>query len=231
MPVDLLVRAVLVVAAAAAVLLGAPVPVTTALALAALAAVGQRLAARRAKGSVDTILVAAGGVLVVLVVLGLLLDRAHVGLHPDSWAVALGVIGLAALAADARGRQPGTRVRPRRGEVLRIAPWAVATVAVVLFAVSLAVRSTTAVAAAPVQLSLARVTGPTAQVVVTADAGTGPLELRTETDGSSLSYPLFRLEAGSSRTTDVVIPLKGHTVITISNPGQSEPLRSVVVDR
>lgn len=231
MPADLLLRAVLVVTAVAGVLLDAPAPVTSALSLSALAAVAQRLATRRGYGSVDALLVGAGGLLAVLVVSGLLLDLAHVALRPDSWAVGLGILGLAALAVDGRGTRTALGARPAGAELLRMAPWGAATAAVLLFAVSLAVRSTSAVDIAPVQVSLARVAGVTAQVVVSADVRTAPLELRSATGGSTLSYPLFRLEPGSSRTTAVLLPRKGRTVITISNPGQSQPLRTLVVDR
>lgn len=230
MPADLILRAVLVVVAVAGVLLDTPVPVRTALSAAAVAAVTQRLATRRGHGSADAALVGAGALLAVLVVTGLLLDLAHVALRPDSWAVALGLFALVALAADRRAGQPAPRTRPARAELLRIAPWVVATAAVLLFAVTLAVRSTSAADGAPVQLSLASLQGTSAQIVVSADTGTGPLELRSDSGGSTLSYPLFRLKPGSSRTTDVIVP-RGRTIITVSNPGQSQPLRSLVVDR
>jgi len=251
---NLIPRAALVVAAVAGVLLDAPVPVTSALSLAAMAAVAQRLATRRGQGGVDALLVAAGALLCVLAVSGLLLDLANVPLRPDTWAVALGIGGLAALAVDAlvrpaSGALPSSRGRPApgdtpasadppafgpgraRAQLIPMALWGVATAAVVLLALSVAVRSSAAVDVAPVQVSLARVTGTTAQVVVSTDTRTGPLEVRSATGGSTLSYPLFRLEPGSSRTTDVLLPQKGRTVITVSNAGQSQPLRTLVVDR
>lgn len=248
MGADRALRAVLVLAAAAAVLLDAPVWATTVLSLAATTAVGQRLASRRGRGLPDAVLVGIGGVLVVLVVTGFSLDVVGVPLRSTGWALALGALGLVALAAPSRGTGPhqtGPRQTepqdagssdargPRRGgELLRVLPWGVASVAMLVLALSLSVRSTDSVAAAPVQLSLGELAPATAEVVVASDVDTGLLELRADPGtGATLSYPLFRLEAGGSRTTQVVLAVSGRTVITISNPGQSRPLRSLVVDR
>lgn len=232
--VDAAVRALLVVVAVAALLLGAPTAVTTVLSAAAVAAVAQRLAAR-GRGAPDTVLVATGSLLATLVVTGLALDLAGVPLERRGWALALGAVGLtllgvAAVARPLRLRKPDAA--GRRREVLRAAPWTVLTLAVVVVAVSAAVQSTRATDSTPLQVGLTRLDGGHVQVTVAAEQATGPLELRTDSGaGATLSYPLFRLAAGGSRVTDVLLPPKGRTVITVSNPGQTRPLRTLVVDR
>ena len=220
---------VLVVAAAVAgVLLPAPVGLRAALTLAALAAVAARLAASRGRGAADGVLVGVGGALVALVLTGLLLDLAGVPLAPRGWAVALGVLGLvcAVIPLPARTAEPvAWRAQ------LRHAPWALACAAVAVVAISASVRSADSVDVAPVALSLAGTGGGHAEVLVASEKATGPLELRADNgSGSSLSYPLFSLPAGGSRTADVLLPSKGRTTITISNPGQSQPLRTLIVE-
>lgn len=242
---DLLARAALVLAAVAAVVLSAPAPVGAALAAAAALAVGDVLVRRRALGLVDAVLVGTGGALVTLVVLGALLGLTGIGLRPAAWAVALGVTALAALAvpplrarrtgpvADPDGAPPPARAGPTtRRAVLRLLPWAVVATAVTVAAVGLSARATQRADVPPVQFSLGRTQGTTVEVVVSADRVTPPLELRTEADdGSSLSYPLIEVRPGAPVRTTVTIPQEGRYVITLSNPAQGEPLRSLTVDR
>ena len=230
---DLLVRAggaVLVVAAAVAVLLSAPVALRTTLVALAAAAVAARLAARRGRGAADAVLVAVGGVLVLLVLTGLGLDLVGVPLARRGWAVALGVLGLLAALAPLPARATTGTARPRPAAVLRQAPWALACAAVVAVALTSSVRSAGSVDVAPVALSVGPARDGHVAVVVSTEQATGLLELRADNgSGTALSYPLFQLGAGGSRTTDVLLPADGRTTITVNNPGQAQPLRTVVV--
>lgn len=221
--------------AVAAVLLRAPTVVATVLCLAAVTAVTARLAGRRGRGPADTVLVGVGGVLVAVVLTGLALDLVGVPLERRGWAVALGVLGLVGAVAPLPARPassgPAEPASPQAGRpLLRQLPWALACMAVAAVAITSSVQSAGSVDVAPVALSLGQVGGGHARVVVESERATGLLELRTDSGaGATLSYPLFRLAAGGSLVTDVLLPAAGRTTITVSNPGQSQPLRSLIV--
>jgi len=236
------VAAVLVVLAAVAVLTDLPVAVRASLSLLAVAATAARLASHRRRGGLDALLVATGGSLVVLALTGMLLGLSPVGLHPATWAVALGLLALGALAASLL-RPPAATPHPRdaaevpaqapgRRDLLRQAPWVLAAAAVTVVALVVAVRSTSAGEDTPVQMSLASLSRTQAVVVVSAEEATGGLELRTDPgDGSAVTYPLLSVPAGGSIATTIVVPTTGRVVVTVSNPGQVRPLRTLVVNR
>ena len=244
--------AVLVVLAAAAVVADLPTGVRAPLSLLAIAATAARLARHRRRGLLDAVLVGVGGSLVVLALTGMVLGLTPAGLHPGTWAVALAVLALAGLAVSAvrppatalleaplRDRfagdvtsDDGTSGGAGRRTLLRTAPWAAAALAVSVVALVVAVRSTDAGEVTPVQMSLASLAGTQAVVVVSAEEATGGLELRTDPgDGSAVTYPLLSVPAGGSVSTTVVVPTTGRIVVTVSNPGQVRPLRTLVVNR
>lgn len=237
MRTDLLWRAVLTVVTVVLILVGAPSAVLAPLVLVTTLAVGERLvrmrgqsAASARSGPIDAVLVGTGGLLVTLVLLGLLLDLIGVGLHPWSWAVSLGVLALVGLALSSRRPAPPS-VRPSRALLLK-APWAVAAVAVAVIAISVSVHATDGADVPPAQMSLGRTNGSSVQVVVSSGSTIGPLELRTTSpNGTTLSYPLFTVRAKGSVTTALTLPAKGRYTITLNNPNQSEPLRSLILDR
>jgi hypothetical protein len=226
-------RAVLVLAAVAAVLVGAPVPVTAALTLTALVAVAERLSRTRAQPALDAVLVAFGGTLIGLILVGLVLGVTGIGLRATSWAIAGGAVALVGLGL-AEGLAPASRRRPSwlRVPAWTDVAWALVVGSVVVLALVVSVRATDRGEVAPVQMSFGAVAATTAQIVVTADRPTGQLELRTQaSDGTSLSYPLFSVEPGRSLTTSVVLPETGRFIITLNNPAQTAPLRSLILDR
>jgi len=239
-PGGAIVAALLVVLAAAGVLADVPTAVRAPLTLLAAVATAARLARHRGRGGLDALLVGTGGTLVVLALTGVLLGLSPVGLHPGTWAVALQVVALVGLAVSLV-RPPRYAVREddddragagRRGALLRLAPWVLAAAAVTVVALVVAVRSTSAGEDTPVQMSLASLTGTQAVVVVSAEEATGGLELRTDPgDGSAVTYPLLSVPAGGSIATTVVVPTTGRVVVTVSNPGQVRPLRTLVVNR
>lgn len=232
--VDLLVRPLLVVGAAAAVLTGAGTALTTVLVALAAVAVVHRLASRRVRGGVDAVLAGVGGLLTALVLVGFALDLSGIGLRPRSWAVGLAVLGLLALAATAR-RPVGVRAanhlgRPRARDL----PWLAASVVVVGAAISLSAQAVDRDDVSPVAMSLGSSPGSAVRVPVTLTTGSdaGPFELRTQgPDGNTISYPLVTLQPGRPVTTTVLLPVKGRYVITLNNPGQDAPVRTLTVDR
>lgn len=240
-PGGAVVAAVLVVLAAAAVVGDLPVVVRAPLTLLAVVATAARLVRHRGRGGLDALLVGVGGSLVALALTGMVLGLSPAGLHPGTWAVALQVVALVCLlvsllrppthalpAEDAVGAVAGDA----RRAVLRHAPWVLAAAAVTVVALVVAVRSTTAGEDTPVQMSIASLSGTQAVVVVSAEEATGALELRTDPgDGSAVSYPVLSVPAGGSVSTTVVVPTTGRVVVTVSNPGQVRPLRTLVVNR
>lgn len=233
---DLLWRVALAVAGLGTALLGAPRIVSGLLVLAALLAAVERLARRRRLGLLDALLVVVGGGVVTLVLVGLVLGSTAIGLHPTTWAVALSAVSVVALAVAAAGPRPEV-VTGRSGlaAALGTVPWVAASLVVVGIAVTMSARSVDPTQTPPLQLSLGKVSGTSVQVVVTASTATGPLELRTTSEsgdaGTDVSYPLFTVDPGRPTVTTIALPTTGRYVITVNNPDQTQPLRTLTLDR
>jgi len=228
------VRALLVVAAAAAVLSGAGTTLTTVLVALAAVAVVQQLASRRVRGGVDAVLTGLGGLLAALVLVGYALDVTGTGLRPRSWTFALAALGLLALAATAR-RPVGVRAANHLGRLrARDVPWLAASLAVVGAAIWLSAQSVDSADISPVAMSLGAAPNSGVRVPIELTSGTdaGPFELRTQgADGNTVSYPLVTLQAGRRLTTTVFLPARGRYVITLNNPGEDAPVRTLTVAR
>jgi hypothetical protein len=220
--------------AAAAVLAGAPTPVTAPLSLLAFAVVAERLVRVRDHNGADALLAGTGGLLVALILDGFLLGVTRIGLRPATWALSLGVIGLVGLVlvewlAPASTRRRPPWLRPRAG---LDAGWALATGAVLVAALVISVVATHRADVAPVQMSFGTISGSSVQVVVSADQATGELDLASQAaDGTSVTYPLFTVRPGSPVTTSLVLPQRGRFVITLSYSDQTTPLRTLILDR
>lgn len=231
---DLLWRAALVVAALLAVPLSAPQAVAGGLALAALVAAGERLVRLRAHGALDRLLVLVGGLLVALVLTGMVLGTT-VGLRPATWVVALAVVAGAGLVVALLAPRPARVATPdarRHGLVaVRTLPWIAACVVVGVVAVGISVRSLTAVDTQPLQMAFGTVSGTDVQVVVSAGDQVGPLEVRASQAGNDVSYPLFSVADDGTRTTTLSLPKHGRYVITLNYPDQTQPLRTLILDR
>ena len=230
---DLLWRGLVPAAGAAAAWVGAPTPLVGTLVLGGVLLAAERLAALRRRGRLDAFLITVGASLVALVLVGLGLGVTPVGLHPHTWAVALPLGSLAALATAALGsRPPNARTsRAQRVQVLRVAPWLVAGLVLVTVAVGISARSVTATSVPPLQMSLGTVDGTTVDIVVSSGTTVGPLEIRSALQGSEVSYPLFTPEPGTPTTVPISLPAHGRYTITLSRPDQAQPLRTLVLDR
>jgi len=234
---DLLWRAGLVVGALGCALLGGPALTTGVLALLALVCVVQRLARQRALGALDAGLVLGGGVLVTLVLVGLVLGLTPGGLDRTGWSVGVAVaaaLGLLVSALLPRPAAHGVSHGVSHGgawAVARSAPWAVVAVAAVVVAVTVSARSMDDADRSPLQMSFGQVRGNDVQVVVSASARTGPLELRTQLGGTQVSYPLFTVRPGTSTTQSLTLPATGRYRITVNYVDQPQPLRTLILDR
>jgi len=99
----------------------------------------------------------------------------------------------------------------------------------VVVAVRLSAGSVTEVD--PLAVSLGRVDGTRVEVVLTSGEATGPLEVRTTVAGGETSYPLVSVPAGGRTTALVSLPATGRATITVTRPGETEVLRTLVLDR
>jgi len=226
--------AALVVAAALAVLLDAAPVVRVVLVGAAVVVVARVGARRRGRGRLDAALLAVGGALVVAVLTGVVLDLLRIPLGPASWALALGAVGLLVLGADQARPVPEAPPVDRAGSrvVGPLLAWGAVVAVVLAVALYASARSLSSLDGPPFEASLGSVDGVTAEVVISSEAGTGPLEIRSDPGtGSTLSYPVVEVPAGGSTTTEVLVPAEGRTTITVSDPGRAQPLRTLVVDR
>lgn len=243
---DLLWRAALPAAALVALVAGAPRGVSGGLALAGLALAVELLCRRRGLGLLDALLAGVGGLLAVVILAGMALGAAGARLETASWVISLAVLGLVGLgvAAVLPARTPTTPAEsarmtrrlgaggttPRR-TALGLLPWVALAGVVAVVAVQMTSTALEATEAAPVSLSLGDVDGNRVQVVVASSEATGPLEVRTSSADGETSYPLVEVPADGSTTTTVALPETGRFEITLSNPGQTEPLRTLVLDR
>lgn len=243
-------RAAVLLAAAAATLLGGPTWLRVALWVLAALAVGQRVARARAAGAargtlvertVDPVLVAVGACLAVLVLLGYVLEAVAVPLATTGWTVAVVAAGLVTLAltrahaapAPAAAAHPATAPAPaRRRPAVVTAAWSVVALALVGAAFAVAVAGARETGTPPLALSLRDLQRTSVQVVVAAPGDVGPLEVRTDAgEASTLTYPPLTVVDGRSASTRVLLPPKGKVSISVYNAGQAEPLRTVIVDR
>lgn len=243
MRTDLLWRAALPAAALIALVADAPQAVTGGLALLGLALAAERVARLRHAGTTDLVLLVVGGVLVALVLTGMLLGSTALGLSPTTWVVALAVLGVVGLAvsallparttdpSDPADRHAGATGRLGRRRALLLAPWVLVAAAVVVATVQTTGASLDAATAAPVQMSFGRVSGTEVEVAVSATDPVGPLELRLSADGNEISYPLFSVGEDGTVVTTVSLPRTGRFVVTVTYPDQTEPLRTLILDR
>jgi len=230
---DLLWRAGVVVAGAGSTLLGGPAPLTGTLVLAGVLLAAERLAMMRRLGRLDALLVSFGGALTTLVLVGLGLGSTSLGLHRTTWTLALAAASLVALALAAIAPRPvGARSnRVHTVVALRTLPWVVAAVVVVGLAVGMSVRSVTTTETSPLRMSLSRVEGTKVAVVISGTDAAGPVELRTATGGNEVSYPLIVLDPDKPTTIDVALPTSGRYTISLNRPHQTQPLRTLILDR
>ena len=237
---DLLWRAGLVVALVAVALSGAPDPVLRIGSVVSVAVAAERLAHRRGRGPLDALVLAGGGLLAGLVLLGLIVGG-HGGFSTRTWAVAIGLAALAALAVAARGQQEkGADTSPGSWrEVMLAAPWVAATLVVVVVAVGTASRSAehavpASTAPSGLAMSFGAVSATTVDVVVTPPAGAsgpGPCALRVTVGTTEISYPVFTPAAGQPHTSQVSVPMTGRFTVDLLDPEGGTVLRSLVIAR
>ena len=229
---DLAWRALVALAAIVLTLVVTPTGVVGGLTALALVLATERLARSRQENGADTVLVLVGGVMVSIVLAGVLLGSTPIGLSATSWAVGLDLVALAGLGVALLLPRPAPLSRGAWGVALRAAPWAVAVVAVAAIAIGISVRSIGPAEEPPLQMSFGQVDGAQVQVVVTSTDRVGPLELRTtDSDGNEISYPLFTVGAGQTYKADVAVPRDGRFKVSVNYPDQTQPLRSLLLDR
>lgn len=234
MRTDLMWRAVPPVGAILALLLDARAPLPGVLALVGLALAAERVARLRALGLADRVLVGVGGSLVVLVLTGILLGSTGIGLRPVTWTVALAVLAVTGLVVartvPPRAAQP-REVATHARTALLLVPWIAVSVAVVVVSIQVSATSLSRADRDPVEMSLGRVTATQVEVLVRSSESVGPLEVRTATEGNEVSYPLFTVAEDGTNATTVSLPRTGRFVITVNYPDQTQPLRTLVLDR
>lgn len=226
-------RAVLVVVAVLLAPVGAPVAVSTGAVAVAVAAVAERTARLRRRGLVDAVLVGVGGLLVTAALLGLVLNYLPGHLGRTSWAIGLGVVGLAALASCAtRPWTPSPLLVLRRRPSVITATTTVAAVFVLGAAVVLSVRSFDTTTVDPLQLAApGEVQHGQAQVVLSSQNQVGPLDV-VAVNGAVTTVIAARITvpAGGSLTEVVPVPAGDRVLVQLRYPGQSTALRSLILD-
>lgn len=228
---DLIRRAGLVLDAVVLCALGVPWWLATPAALLAVVAVSERVARHRRRGGMDALIIGIVGPLVALLFLGLVLNLLPGGITRVSWSIGAGIVGLAALAC-CLGRPVPPPVVPRgmpvpRGTLL----WGSAAAVIALGALAVSVNSSRSLDGAPVQLSQTTVDGVT-RVLVTAGSDAGPFVLRSDNAGSqSVVRRQFSMKAGQTVSVPVLVPDGARVTVTLTNPSQTQAVRSVVLDR
>lgn len=227
-------RAALVVLAAVAVALEVPAWVRLPLSVAAVLGVATFFLRRYGRrGVLDVVLVIAGGGLVALALLGLLLNVLPTGIDPLGWALAVGVLELLVLAFLAVFRQPversgtGSHAARRRVPVAGIA-WGTAAAAVLAGAVVYSTASFDATHVAP--LAIAAVPhGNAVTVTVSGGSEQGPYELDLVTaDGRTVLTRSVRIASGDSYSTTIATPTK-RAVLQLVAPGSTAPVRQLIL--
>ncbi|RKS71302.1 hypothetical protein CLV35_3098 [Motilibacter peucedani] len=211
--------------------LGVPAWLSTPAVVLAAVVVAERVARHRRRGRLDATIAAIAGPVVCLIGLGFVLDVVPGGITRTSWALGAGVLALAALALCARRPVPppvwaGTSFGSPTAVV-----WGGVTVALVATALGISVESARRLEEPPVQLSL-KTSGGVTRALVSAGGDAGPFVLRAESGSrATVLSGSFSLEAGQTMSFPVLVQGGARTVVTLSNPSQDQPVRSVVLDR
>ena len=228
-------RAALVVMAAIAVAL--EVPAWARLPLSAAAALGVATFFLRRygrRGVLDVVLVVAGGGIVALALLGLLLNVLPTGINPLGWALAVGVLELIVLAFLAVFRQPvaraacGSHAARRRLPVAGIA-WGAAAALVLAGAVVYSTVSFSATHVAP--LAIAAVPhGTSVTVTVSAGSDQGPYELDlVTTNGRTVVAKSVTISSRDPYTKRIAMP-STRAVLQLVRAGTTTPVRQLILD-
>jgi hypothetical protein len=245
MRADLIWRAALPAAAVVALLRDAPQALTGGLALAGLALATERLVRLRATSLGDRVLVGVGGAMVVVVLTGMLMGSTDIGLGPTSWVVAVAVLSVAGLvvAAVVPGRDTTVTTasgavpdgRAHRRTTLLLLPWLAAAVVVAVVSVNLSSTSLTAADEAPVEMTFGKINGRKVHVVLTSSAAVGPFSViakgKGRAKGQKFRSPLLVVAENGTTTTRLSLPRTGRFVISLNYPDQSQPLRTLILDR
>lgn len=228
-------RAALVVVAAVAVALEVPAWARLPLSAAAVLGVATFFLRRYGRrGVLDVVLVVAGGGLVALALLGLLLNVLPTGIDPLGWALAVGVLELLVLAFLAVFRQPverasgGAHEGRRRVPVAGIA-WGSAAALVLAGAVVYSTASFDATHVSP--LAIAAVPhGDSVTVTVSAGSEQGPYELDLVTaDGRTVIARSVRIDSGDTYTKSIQMP-STRAVLQLVSTGSTTPVRQLILD-
>ena len=232
-------RAALVVVAAVAVALEAPAWARLPLSAAAMLAVASFVLRRFGRrGRLDVVLVLAGGGLVALALLGLLLNVLPTGIGPLGWGLAVGVLELAVLAflavfpAPIPFRCEGDSA-PRRRISFTTNPVGIVTgaaaVLVLVGAVGYSTVSYTATHVSPLAIA-SEAHGSSITVTVSAGGAQGPYELDLVTaTGRTVVATGIRVDSGDPYTKTVPAP-STRAVLQLVTAGSSTPVRQLILD-
>ena len=224
-------RAALVVVAAVAVAIEVPAWVRLPLSAAAVLAVATFFLRRSGRrGVLDVVLVVAGGGLVVLALLGLLLNVLPTGITTPGWALVVGLFELAVLAFLAVFRAPMERAaRPRRRPPVARLAWGAAAAAVLAGAGVYSTASYDATHVQPLAIA-AEPHGSSITVTVGAGAAQGPFALDLVTaDGRTVVAKNIRVGPGKQYTTRLPMPATRAVLQLVPAAGGS-PIRSLILD-
>ncbi|GAA2001740.1 hypothetical protein JL107_01495 [Nakamurella flavida] len=229
---DLVWRAGLVLLAELLVVIGAPTWLTTPVVVVAALVVLERVARLRRRGRLDAVLVGLGGAVVVVALTGLLLTVLPWGLTRLTWSIALSLLALLALAlAEGRPAAPSLAAGLRgQVSVLTLVCTLIAG-GIVTEAIVMSVVSTDQVTVPGVQMAAPPAVDGATTVTITSGRAAGPLDIVVETStGRSVLATGIVLDPD----VPVQVPLTltaGETVtVQLINPGQSTPVRELILD-
>ncbi len=229
-------RTLLVLAATASVLADAPAAVRTPLvALAAVGVAGPLLVVRGSQPW-DAVIVAAGGLLVGLMALGLGLDLLPGGLTRTSWGIGTGLVELGLLGIGLRLRAWAPRVPPaptprRAAQLLGRVGWSAAAAAVVAGALVIATRATDDADRGPLQLAVDASNPGRPVVVLSSATPQGPFDLLLTARGAQrvLARRLLVGPGMVVREPLAVRPGTRATITLLMTGGSGAALRTLVV--
>lgn len=227
-------RAVLVVLGAVAVVTEQPIWLRAPLSVAALVGAISFCASRRRRSEpIDTVLRAVGGVAIVFVLLGLVLNFLPTGLTSPGWGLGVGVTELATMLGFASRdrviaarRAPG----PSRRRVIGFVGWGIAVGGVLTAALLLSLASYDRTHIPPVALG-ADTTGSTTVVTVASGRDAGPLVLRLVTDDGERTVLARDVRVGPGEAAATVrVPASTSGRIELLREDGSRVLRTLILD-
>ena len=227
---DLIVPGIATVVAGAADALGSPWWAAAPLSCLSAVLVLERLVRRRDRSLLDSVVRGTGGMFVVLIAIGFVLDVVPGGLTRLSWSIGASIAGLGALIIQTR-RSPPPPLRMAFIWRTTGAAWYALAAAGLGISLVISIRATTQSERPVLALSLESSDNDSAELTITAGAAGGEYDLLLDNGRTPVTVhgPIGMLPYSSVEDI-IALPAGNRVTVSLVAHGHSQALRSLIVN-